>query len=160
MQVTKDQLKQVTFKAGEVLFNEGDKSFHFYIIQHGRVQIFRKTDDGKKVTLAEVSEGASIGEFAMIDRRPRSASARATTEVKAVEVSEAAYQHLLEELPEWAVAVMRSLVERIRNANDIIRKVKEVDEATLKEIASTEFDPDSGKVILSLIDDDDTPDLA
>ena len=158
MQVTNDQLKPVVFKPGDMLFHEGDKSFHFYIIQEGQVQIFRSTEDGKKVTLAEVGEGTSIGEFAMIDRRPRSASARAKTEVKAVEVSEAAYQHLLAELPDWAVSVMKSLVERIRNANDIIRKIKEVDDATLTELASTEFD--TGKVKLSLIDDDDTPDLA
>lgn len=160
MQATHDQLKPVTFQVGDILFREGEQSYHFYIIQEGSVRIFRETEDGRRIELAVVSEGSSIGEFAMIDRLPRSASAEAITEVKAVEVSESAYETLLSELPDWTVAVLKALVERLRHANDIIRKAQSIDPTLKDQITSAEFDPDSSKVRSLNLDDDDVPDLA
>ncbi len=161
MKTSPELLKLVTFKAGDILFREGEQSYHFYILQEGSVRIFRETEDGRQVELAVVSEGSSIGEFAMIDRLPRSASAEAVTDVKAVEVSEEAYQTLLAELPDWAVAVLKALVERLRHANDVIRKIQSIDQTIKDQITSAEFDPESSKVqTLIFDDDDDVPDLA
>lgn len=161
MEFNNNQLKQVTFKAGDVLFHENDESFHFYIIQYGVIEIYKTTAEGKKIVLAEASDGTAIGEFAMIDRRPRSASAVCKTEVGAVEVSEEAYRLLLEELPDWAVAVMRGLVERLRNAHEIIHRIEGIDQKTTQEIDKAEFDPDKSTVTRTPFDDfDDTPDLA
>lgn len=159
MQPAPGLLKPVVFQPGAILFREGDRSFHFYIVQEGQVRIFREAPEGGEVDLAVVSEGASIGEFAMIDHQPRSASAQALTEVKAVEVSEEAYLDLLSELPDWAVSVMKALVERLRNANDLIRKAQSVDPELKNQIVSAEYDSDT-KVSTLLLDDDDTPDLA
>lgn len=160
MQAKPEHLKPVIFKAGDILFREGDQSYHFYIIQEGSVRIFRETEDGRRIELAVVSEGSSIGEFAMIDRLPRSASAEAITDVKAVEVSESAYEALLSELPEWTVAVLKALVERLRHANDIIRKAQSIDPNLKDQITSAEYDPESSKVETLIWDDDDVPDLA
>lgn len=156
-----NQIRQIVFKPGDILFRENDNSFQFYILQDGIVEIYKTSPDGQKIILAEAGEGTSIGEFAMIDRRPRSATAQAKTEVTAIEVSEDGYQKLLSELPEWAVAVMRGLVERLRNANEIIRRSQEgLDQKTKQEIASAEYDPDSSTVTKTPYDFDDTPDLA
>ncbi len=161
MEFNTDQLRQVTFKAGDILFREHDESYHFFIIQYGIVEIFKTTAEGKKIVLADCGDGNAIGEFAMIDRRPRSATALAKTEVGAIEISEQAYQQLLGELPEWAVAVMRGLVERLRNAHDIIHRIEGIDQKTTQEIESAEYDPESSTVTKTPLDEfDDTPDLA
>jgi CRP/FNR family cyclic AMP-dependent transcriptional regulator len=154
-----NKIKPVRFSAGHILFRENDQSFHFYIIQEGEVEIFKTSDDGSKVPLAVVTQGASIGEFAMIDRLPRSATAVALTEVSAVEVSEAAYRQLLEDLPDWAVSVMKALVERIRHTNEIIRRAHTVDKNIKREIASVEYDSEKSGVRKDPLDDTENPDL-
>jgi CRP/FNR family cyclic AMP-dependent transcriptional regulator len=122
--MTGKQIEQVRFKAGELLFREDEQSFHFFIIQEGEVEVFKRSAGGEELRLATVSAGTSLGEFAMLDRKPRSASARALTDILAARVSPDAYEHLLNELPDWAVAVMRSLVERVRHTNDIVRALQ------------------------------------
>lgn len=141
-----DQIDVVTFKPGEILFNENEHSFHFYIIQEGRVEVYKRGRTGNKVPIAVVGEGTSIGEFAMIDRLPRSATAQAITEVRAAKVSDVAYQQLLHELPEWAVAVMKALVERLRQTNEIVRSSNIIDPELRHEIESIEYDPDASTI--------------
>ena len=133
-----DDIKEVTFQDGDFLFHEGEKSFHFYILHEGEVEIFRTKDD-KKLPLAIIETGHSIGEFAMIDRLPRSASAQAIGTVRTTCVSEHAYQQLLSELPEWAVSVMKGLVERLRQTNDIIRRHGIVDDKVKRQAESVEY---------------------
>jgi len=147
------QIETVIFQPGESLFQEGEIGFHFFVIQSGQVEIFRTGSEEQKIPLAVVSDGASIGEFAMIDRKPRSATARALTEVQAAKVSEAAYQELLTELPDWAVAVMTGLVDRLRQTNEIIRRSGIIDRKVMLEIQSVEFDADADEI------EDDNPDL-
>jgi CRP-like cAMP-binding protein len=131
-------IEPTVFEAGEILFRENEESYHFYIIQKGKVEVY-KYSAGAKIPLATVGEGASIGEFAMIDQKPRSATAVALTRVEAVKVSEEVYGQLIEQLPDWAVSVMRSLVERIRNANEIVKRIA-VDEKTRKILDSSEYE--------------------
>jgi CRP-like cAMP-binding protein len=141
------QIEQVTFKPGELLFKENEQSYHFFIIQEGEVEIFKTSEKGEKYVLAVVKEGTAIGEFAMIDRRPRSATACAIGTVQAARVSEQAYEQLLSELPDWAVSVMRALVERLRQTNEIVRQNGAVSASTRKQIDTVEFDPDAGTII-------------
>jgi CRP-like cAMP-binding protein len=98
--------------------------------------------------LAKVGPGSSIGEFAMLDRKPRSASARALSPVTAARVSPEAYDQLLNELPDWAVSVMRALVERLRFTNDIVRTLQRSKTGVLgaedrQALISAEFDSES-----------------
>ncbi|MDZ4082895.1 MAG: cyclic nucleotide-binding domain-containing protein [Bdellovibrionales bacterium] len=119
-----EQIEQVQFRAGDILFQGDETSFHFFIIQEGEVEIFKRGPGGEELQLAKVSAGNSLGEFAMLDRKPRSASARAITDIVAARVSPEAYEQLLSELPDWAVSVMRALVERVRHTNDIVRALQ------------------------------------
>jgi CRP/FNR family cyclic AMP-dependent transcriptional regulator len=148
------EIRDVLFDPGEILFEENEQSYHFFVIQQGQVEVYKTGPDGQKIPLAVVGEGTSIGEFAMIDRNPRSATAKALTTVIAAKVSDDDYKQLLSDLPDWAVAVMRALVERLRQTNEIIRRAGIVDKKLVREIESVEFDPDASTVM------DDTPDLA
>lgn len=137
------EVEEIEFKAGEYLFHENDKSFYFYIIQEGEVEVYKTGRDNKKIPLAVIESGQSIGEFAMIDKSARSATARALTDLVCIKISEDAYETLLKELPVWATAVMEGLVQRIRHTNDIIRRYGIVDEKIMLKIEAIEFDPDA-----------------
>ncbi|RYZ76516.1 MAG: cyclic nucleotide-binding domain-containing protein, partial [Proteobacteria bacterium] len=139
-------IELVYFESGEVLFHENEESYHFFVIQEGSVEVFKDGDDGVRLPLTVVSEGSALGEFAMINRAPRSATARAITPVRAAKISEAAYQELLNELPDWAMSVIKSLIDRLHKTNEIIRKGRIVSPDLRREIEATEFDPDSGTI--------------
>lgn len=147
-------LIEVHFKPGDFLFHEKESSFHFFILQEGKVEVFRTAvksgaidAKSEKIPLAIIEEGQSLGEFAMIDRQPRSASAQALTSVRAIKVPEAVYEQMLTQLPDWAQAVLQGLVNRVRQSNDIIRRHGVVDENLIREIEAVEFDPDAVTIV-------------
>ncbi len=136
-----NRLKMVEFQKGDYLFQEGEESFHFFIIQDGEVEIFKSDEEGNKIYLAKANAGNSIGEFAHIDRQARSASVQALTPVRAIMVSEQSYKELLDELPTWAVSMIEGLVDRLRQTNDMVRKLYHNDSETHAKLDSLiEFD--------------------
>lgn len=150
-----DGLKKVQFKAGQLLFREGDQSRYFFILTQGQVEVFKTGDNNKEIPLAILGSGQSLGEFAMIDNSPRSASARCLTDVEAVMVNEDAYRYMLQKLPDWAISMMQGLIMRIRETNEILKRHGIIDEALSQKIASLEFDEEITKTLNIDLDDVD-----
>lgn len=73
---TDANLNRLTFKPGEFIFHEGEQGDEAYLILSGQVNIVKSAGE-QEVLIAEVSDGAIIGEMALIDAEPRMASARA-----------------------------------------------------------------------------------
>lgn len=115
--IENENIIRETYKSGEYIFFEGDIDYHFYIIESGQVAIFTKTLDGRRVDIANMQEGDSFGEFALLDRKPRSASAQASTDATVFKISEKGYEELLEELPVWASTMLKSFASRLRKMN-------------------------------------------
>ena len=134
--VATERMDLVEFKTSEFLFRENDTSYCFYIITEGSVEIFKKGPSNEEIPLAVIGEGQAVGEFAMILKKPRSASARALSSVKATRISQSAYQKLLDELPTWAIALIETLIQRIENTNEIIQTNKIIDKKLTEEIRS------------------------
>lgn len=108
------------FQPGQVIFREGDTSQEAYRILRGRVEISIMAD-GKPVILAQLGEGDIFGEMAMVDERPRSASAQ-TLEVTECEVLTAEnFNDLVLSRPDVLIPYMASFFERLRTANDRLR---------------------------------------
>ena len=71
------------YKAGDVLFHQGDKADGLYLIRRGSVMISRMTG-GKEDVLSYVVTGNYVGEMALVSDKPRSATARAASETEVV----------------------------------------------------------------------------
>ncbi|MCH8839062.1 MAG: cyclic nucleotide-binding domain-containing protein, partial [Candidatus Marinimicrobia bacterium] len=71
------QLKR-QFHAGDVIFKDGDAGQSMFILLDGEVEISKVLGDHRTI-LASISKGSIFGEMAIINRRPRSATARATS---------------------------------------------------------------------------------
>lgn len=100
-----------TFAAGDVIFAKGDKGDKMYVIRSGEIEIER---DGKVVET--LSPGGIFGEMALIDGSPRAATARAKTACEVAPITEKSFLFLVHETPFFAIAVMRTLAERLRRA--------------------------------------------
>lgn len=121
--VENEEVHREVYRAGEYIFFEGDMDYHFYIIESGQVSIFTKSPEGKRLPIATLSEGESFGEFALLDRKPRSASAIADIETVVFQISEKGYEQLLGELPVWASSMLRSFSNRLRNMNNVLQQL-------------------------------------
>ena len=98
------------FASGDIIFAEGDKGDKMYVVRAGEVEIER---DGKVVET--LSSGGIFGEMALIDGSPRAATARAKTD-EIAPITEKSFLFLVHETPFFAIAVMRTLAERLRRA--------------------------------------------
>jgi CRP/FNR family transcriptional regulator, cyclic AMP receptor protein len=115
-------IMKVAYKAGDFIFLEGDHEAHFYIIEKGAVQIFTKKPNGERINIMDIGEGESFGEFALLDKgAPRSASAKAISEVVLIRVSEEGYEQLLNEIPVWAASMLRSFTNRLKKMNERVK---------------------------------------
>jgi len=96
---------------GEVVVAEGDKGEHMYVVRSGEIEIERNGQ-----VIETLSGGGIFGEMALIDGSPRSATARAKTDAEVAPINEKSFLFLVHETPFFAIAVMRTLAERLRRS--------------------------------------------
>lgn len=102
----------ITFRAGDVIFREGDKAESFYVVRSGKIRI----SSGDTV-LDDIGRNAFFGEMALIDESPRSATATALEDCECVQINSADFAKRLHGLDPVMQGIFRVLVERIRNLN-------------------------------------------
>lgn len=105
-----------SFRPGDVVFAQGQASEFVYIIKSGAVQIVRRDDSGEHV-IAQLGAGAVFGEMAAIAGWPHAASVNAIADLVVEEVPSSDFVRRLSERPESALALLQTLVERLRGAN-------------------------------------------
>jgi hypothetical protein len=102
-------------EAGKDLFREGDVGDAVYLIVKGTVRVFvGGTGDRPEKTLSEQGAGACIGEMAVLDAAPRSATVRATERTRALRVPGEGFKRVMSERPEMSEAIVAELVRRMR----------------------------------------------
>ena len=114
------------YAAGTLLFAEGDSGDAAYIVESGRVSVF-KTVTGRRVTLGEIGPGGIFGEMALIDDQPRMASAIADEATVCVIVAKQRLSEQLDLAPKAVQVVVAALLGNIRM---IGRELAEVTLAT------------------------------
>jgi len=78
---------QNKYKAGDIIIRQGDKGDRAYIIEEGRVEIVLEKQDRTTQSLGTRGVGAMIGEMALIDQAPRSATIKAIEDCKLQEIT-------------------------------------------------------------------------
>ena len=110
--LTGNNIDAQSFKAGSVIFREGDEARELFVVKSGQVRI----QIGNR-TVTELAADSIFGEMALIDNEPRSATAVAVTDVELVAVSEKQFLFLVGQTPYFALRVMRVLAQRLRATN-------------------------------------------
>jgi CRP/FNR family transcriptional regulator, cyclic AMP receptor protein len=106
----------LTYRAGQVIFREGDKGRIMYVIREGVVRISKSVLDVEK-TLDRLRKGDFFGEMALIEGLPRSATATAVTETKLQVIDEDGFTSLLGSGGPMALRILRELSARLREAD-------------------------------------------
>ena len=103
--------------AGTVLFQEGDKGEEMFILQSGKVKISKRIR-GVEKTLATLEKGEFFGEMAILNDKPRSATAETIEECEMLVIDRKTFDTLLRGNVEIAIRFIKRLADRLREAND------------------------------------------
>lgn len=104
----------VKFADDEVLLAQGEIGDFLYVLTHGLVKVVVAAETGVETALVVRSRGDLVGEFGMLDCRPRTATARAVGTVTAVKVGRAAYDALTGQYPTVLATITRYLLFKMR----------------------------------------------
>lgn len=97
------------FSAGEVIFREGDPSDRMFILLDGAVEIV--IGDEVVDTLAA---GDSLGEMALVDNNPRSATGIAKSSCRLAPVDDKRFMFMVQNTPYFALHMLKMLTKRLR----------------------------------------------
>ncbi|MFZ0547443.1 MAG: SpoIIE family protein phosphatase [Candidatus Promineifilaceae bacterium] len=133
-----DDLRQVaqmhTYPAQTILIRQGDMGSTLFVIVEGRVAVTQKLDDGQERLLGIRGPREFFGELSLLDETPRMASCVTLIETRVLEVTEETFDKVLENSPTVAYAIMRHVVEMLRendrtSINGLVAKNKQLQEA-------------------------------
>ena len=104
----------VEYPKDNILFWHGESSTELYLVRKGKVRIYTTSLDGGETSINIFSTGDIIGEFAAIDRQPRSATAQTITHCLLWRMDADAFVQHLRTIPDMALALNRILVGKLR----------------------------------------------
>lgn len=110
-------LHRQVFRAETVIIQEGSPGTRAYIIESGKVVIWRNVG-GERRTLGVVGKGGIFGEMALIDNQPRMASVSALTDTTCVVISEDIFKKKIAEADPFVVGLLRIFVRNIRSLTE------------------------------------------
>lgn len=105
----------VKYAGGQSVFHEGDVGATMYIVQSGRVCLFRELD-GARTVLGEMQKGDFFGEMSILEGLPRSSSAEASENSELIEINSSTFDKMIRGNIEIAIRMLRKLSIRLRES--------------------------------------------
>jgi len=121
------------YRQGDIVFSENSDCDGMYIIDSGRVRVFKTVKSGsllKEVELCTLGPKAMFGEMAMIDENRRSASVQALEPTACTVITKKIFEDQLSNIPPWMVNMIKILVTRLRETNEKLRSMVEEQTST------------------------------
>jgi CRP/FNR family cyclic AMP-dependent transcriptional regulator len=108
------------FPAGNVLFREGEQGEEMYVIQTGLVQILKQVG-GDMRPLATLGRGEFLGEMAILNGKPRTATAVVLESARCLVIDAATLEQMISNNAEIAVRLVKKLARRLDAADELIQ---------------------------------------
>jgi len=108
------------FHAGDVLFHEGELGEEMYVIQSGTVEITKKTGD-VDLPIATLGRGDFLGEMAILNDKPRTATARAQDDVRCLVLDARTLETMIKNNSEIALRLIKKLASRLDAADSLVQ---------------------------------------
>ncbi len=110
------------FKKHTLLFNQGDPGDALYGIASGKVLIYITAEDGKEFSMTVLETSDVLGEVALLDGRPRTASARTMEECRLLVIQRKDFLGLMDNNPQLARDLLTLLCDRLRWSSQLIEE--------------------------------------
>ncbi len=102
-------MSYIHLKKGEYLFVEGDQGTFMGFVVQGVLEVKKRAENGENITIARLTRGNSIGEMALIDKSPRSATVVAKQATVMLTLTEKGFNLLAETSPLLGIKVIRKI---------------------------------------------------
>jgi CRP-like cAMP-binding protein len=119
-----DFIQEKTVRASEVVFAEQDLGDEMYLVRSGRIRVLQAVGD-EQTQVDVVTAGGHFGEMAIIDDRPRSASAVADEDASLLVLHKNDFRAAVMDYPDIAFEVFRELTRRLRQSDKRYRELME-----------------------------------
>lgn len=110
--------RQRVFRAGEVIFRQGEPGSTCHIIVQGRLRVFVVGEDGRELSVRLLGPGEIVGEMALFEDLPRSANVKALEKTRTLELHRSVLLGCLRRSPALALSLLRDLSARLRYATE------------------------------------------
>ena len=107
-----------SYPAGQVIWSEGDPGDALLVLEEGQIRVTRTTGGGVEVVLAVNDAPAALGELALLDGEPRSASVIAQRPVRVRFIPRSAFLALLRREPVAVEGLLHTLASMVRAGNE------------------------------------------
>jgi len=108
--------EEQVFSDSSLLCREGEQGSTMFIIANGAVDVVKRSGD-KETVLATRSAGEFVGEMAILESAPRSATLKAHGDVRVLVIDGDAFNTILHDRPEVAISVLKHMSTRVRELN-------------------------------------------
>ena len=112
-----------TYEDGEVIVRQGNPGDCMYVIQSGRVEVVRQSEQ-QEVRLAVLEENDFFGEVPLFEREVRSATVRAMGQVRVLTVDRKTLLRRITEDPTLAYRILETLSRRVRKLDAEVTKLR------------------------------------
>lgn len=109
-----DLAQAVTYPKGSIILEEGAHAQGCFIIKSGQVEVIKSMGTASEKRIAILSSGDIVGEMAVIDDEPHSASVRTLEDTECVKISHWDFKAQLQAYPEIALQLLPIIVRRLR----------------------------------------------
>ncbi len=113
----------VRYGAAERIFTEGDLATTMFIVQSGKIRLFRMVDGQKRVR-GTMEKGDFFGEMSILEGLPRTASAEAVEDAELIEINSMTFDKMIKGNIEIAIRMLRKLSIRLREAERRIESLQ------------------------------------
>ena len=124
------QLPDRHLEHGEMLYTPEERSERLFLLQKGKIRIFRTTPDGRELTLAIVESGTVFGEMSLTGQQLQGAYTQAMEPSEVSTMAREDLERLVLQKPEVGLKIMHILSERLR------RYESRLEDVTLKDVHS------------------------
>ena len=112
------------YKAGDVIFRQGDKGHCMYVIQEGEVEAVAEAD-GRELRLRTLGANEFFGEMALFEEEVRSATIRATRPTRILSIDKKNFLGGIHEDPSLAFRIVQTMSHRIRDLTERLANYEE-----------------------------------
>jgi CRP-like cAMP-binding protein len=126
--------RRVKFPKGSVVFQEGDPGDYLLVVDKGKVKVVLLGEDGRETIVNLLEPPALLGEIALLDAAPRSATVVTVTASEFLQIARGPFLALIRKHPDLAVEIMARLAGSLRKATEHVRSLTmfELDECLLR----------------------------
>ena len=113
------------YRAGEVIFRQGDTGNCMFVIQDGEVEAIAESD-GREFRLRTMGPNEFFGEMALFERETRTATIRATKPTRILSIDKKNFLGGIHEDPSLAFRIVQTMSHRIRDLTDRLARYEQI----------------------------------